>query len=291
MSGIQLAQSQSPPTLDSVVRRIQDISTLPQIALRIMEVANDPKSGAYELKEVMEDDAALSARVLRSVNSSGYATRSKITNLQQAIAYLGSQQIRNLAIAASTSKLFADDKSIGSYNRAKLWRHLVSVGICSRLIAMRLNFSNFEDVFLAGLLHDIGIIFEDQQVHQWFTNVAQSLKEGCTLSEVERTCLGFDHMTLGEAIAKHWRFAESVTTSIRHHHNASGCRSEHVNIVRCVEMANLICSIKGMPSVGLNLIKLPRTTMSELSLGKEDLVVLAADLDRELAASQTLFQT
>ena len=71
-----------PPSdaLESALRRIDEISTLPQIALRVMQVANDPHSGAADLKEVMESDAALSARVLRCVNSSAYALRTKITN-------------------------------------------------------------------------------------------------------------------------------------------------------------------------------------------------------------------
>ena len=66
--------------------------------------------------------------------SSAYATRSKITNLQQAIAYLGMRQVRNLAVTASVSRLFKQKESIGSYQRNGLWRHLVAVGICGRLL-------------------------------------------------------------------------------------------------------------------------------------------------------------
>ncbi len=68
------------------------------------------------------------------------------------------KQVRNLAITASVSKLFRQEEAIGSYLRSQLWQHLVSVGVCARLIAMRREFENFEDMFLAGLLHDIGII-------------------------------------------------------------------------------------------------------------------------------------
>ena len=93
-----------------------------------MEVVNDPDSGAAELKDVIETDAALSARILRCVNSSAYATRTEVTSLQQAIAYLGLNQIRNLAVTASVSELFKRDDKIGPYCRSQLWRHLVSVG-------------------------------------------------------------------------------------------------------------------------------------------------------------------
>ena len=86
-------------SLRRVVEDIREVSSLPQVALRVMKVANDPDSAAADLKEAMEGDAALSARVLRCVNSSAYAARTPITNLQQAIAYLGVKQIRNLASA------------------------------------------------------------------------------------------------------------------------------------------------------------------------------------------------
>ena len=72
-------------SLSEVTRRIHDISTLPHVALKVLEVANNPDAGPRELKEVMEVDAALSTRVLRCVNSSAYALKTKITSLQQAI--------------------------------------------------------------------------------------------------------------------------------------------------------------------------------------------------------------
>jgi HD-like signal output (HDOD) protein len=87
--------------------------------------------------------------VLRCVNSSAYAIRTKITNLQHAISFLGVKQIRNLAMTASISKLFAKEESIGPYNRLGLWRHMIAVGVCARLIAARLSLKEFEDVVLA----------------------------------------------------------------------------------------------------------------------------------------------
>lgn len=198
MSTIYPSVRQSTPSLESVAKRIHEISTLPHIALRVMQVASDNHCGAADLKGVMENDAAMSARVLRCVNSAAYALRSKITNLQEAIAYVGLKQIRNVAMTATVSDLFKKDESIGSYRRRGLWQHLVSVGICARLIAMRRKIEAFEDAFLAGLLHDVGIILEDQQVHDRFARVIRALNAQQTLVEAERAELGFDHTMLGE---------------------------------------------------------------------------------------------
>jgi len=279
-----------PITLDKAVQRIDEISTLPHIALRVMDVANDENSGAVDLKEVMEGDAALSARVLRFVNSSAFATRSQITNLQQAIAYLGLKQIRNLAMTASVSELFAKDEAIGPYRRSALWRHLVSVAICARLIAMRRKIQNFEDAFLAGLLHDIGIVLEDQHFHNVFRETIRSLDESRPLMQTEREHLGFDHTKLGEKVGHTWGFPDVVTAAIRHHHASVNYRGDNISIVRCVEVANLICTLKGIPSVGVKLVKFSQPAVAGLELSKEDIAVLASDLDSELAMNANLFQ-
>ena len=276
-------------TLEQALRRVDEISTLPQVALRVMEVANDPDSGAADLKDVMEHDAALSARVLRCVNSSAYATRTKITNLQQAIAYLGLKQIRNLAMTASVSELFKKEEAIGPYRRSELWRHLVSVGICARLIAMRRKLPDFEDAFLAGLLHDVGIVLEDQYVHSVFRRMIGALDEEQTLCAVEQRELGFDHTQLGEGVAKAWSFPETIVAAIRYHHTSVRYRGDAIGIVRCVEVANLLCTLTGAPSVGMKLVRISQPALTGLSITREDIAVLAADLKEELAQNASLF--
>lgn len=278
------------PALETVVRRVDDVSSLPHVALRVMEIAQDPNSGAADLKEAMESDAALSARVLRCVNSSAYALRTKITNLQQAIAYLGLKQIRNLAMTASVSELFRKNETIGAYCREDLWRHLVSVGIAARLIAMRRGMPNFEDMFLAGLLHDLGIILEDQHAHGAFREMILTLDGRRTLAEAERAALGFDHTRLGEKIGELWGFPPAVRASIRHHHTSATYRGEEIDTVRCVEVANMICTLKGITSVGHKLVVLSAPAVAGLGLSREDLAVLATDLDEELRRHASLFE-
>lgn len=278
------------PTLEQLVRRIDDISTLPQVALRVMQVASDPNSGAADLKEVMECDAALSARVLRCVNSLAYALRTRITNLQQAIAYLGLKQIRNLAMTASVSDLFKREQQIGSYSRTNLWQHLVSVGICARMIAMRRKMANFEDAFLGGLLHDIGIILEDQYAHEGFQEVIAQLREKELLIETERRVLGFDHTALGEKVTEGWKFPEVLRHSIRWHHQTAACKGESTLLVACVEVANVICTLKGITAVGKNLARFCPAAIAMLQLTKADIAVLAEDLHREMDISTGLFQ-
>ncbi len=289
MSALQSYASPSSSALDSIVGRIDEISTLPHVAVQVMQIANDPESDATDLNRAMESDAALSARVLRLVNSSAFAVRKEITNLQQAIAYLGTKQIRNLAVTAAVSELFKEDDTIGTYCRSRLWKHLVSVGICARMISKRLEKADGEDTFLAGLLHDIGIILEDQHVHDTFCSVVESLREGTPLATAERNRLGFDHSMMGEKIGERWGFPDCVKAAIRYHHMATRYRGPAADIVRCVEVANLICTLKGISSVGLKLVTFSQPTFTALQLTKADIVSLGAELDAELTQHEGLF--
>lgn len=282
--------SREKPQFAAVCRRIQEISTLPHIAALVIQIANNPDAGARELKAAMEIDAALTTRVLRCVNSSAYGLQRKISNLQQAISYLGVNAVRNLAVTASVSHLFRKDQGCGFYSRKALWRHLVAVGICARLIALRIRSSIFEDVYLAGLLHDIGIILEDQHVHPHFVSVIESLQAEKSLVEIEIARNGFAHTTLGAEVARNWKMPNGIVDSIQHHHNSANYNGQYHESVRCVEVANYLCSAKGLSSVGMHCVAFPREGVAALGLGKSDLLVIAEDLDREMQNNQDIFQ-
>ncbi len=299
----ETVQAQSPPEqekrrtqplphvrIETVIRRIDGVSTLPHVAMKVMRLANDPESSTQNLKDAVESDPALSARVLRCINASAYALRSKITNLHQAISFLGFTQVRNLAITGSVSEAFKIEEKIGPYRRPELWRHMVCVAVCARLIAARRKLREFEDAFLAGLLHDIGIVLEDQFIHDEFRAMIQSLDGERTLVEQEREYFGFDHTTLGAHVAQEWKFPSAVQAAINHHHDSKSYQGEDAAIIHCVEVANLICTLKGAPSVGMKLVRLPRHALAALSLQKEDVKVLAADLDHEISLHDALFR-
>ena len=282
--------SSDRPDLDRICNRIYEIATLPQVAARVMEVASDPKSGALELKEAMEIDAALSSRVLRCVNSSAYATSERITSLQHAVAFLGFKEVRNLAMTASVSKLFTGDVAIGDYQRGALWRHLVSVGICGRLIAQRVDIVEPEEAFLAGLLHDIGIVLADQYLNEFFVEVIESLSDDSSLSDVENEVIGFNHARLGGKLAETWRFPRPTADAILHHHDSSRHKGGNLAIIQCIEVANYACSVKGITSVGKNLVRFPQGAIEGLSLTRSDFVALVQNLDNELNQKQELFE-
>ncbi len=280
----------SEDALAHMCAAIDQISTLPQVAMRVIEVANNPDAGAADLKVVLEQDAALSARVLKCVNSAAYALRSKVGNLQLAVSYLGFRQVRNLAVTASVSEVFKQEGGFGTYQREMLWDHLVSVALGARLVATRQKLPDFDDAFLAGLLHDIGIILEDQYVHPKFRTMIESLDDVTPLIVAEQEQLGFDHTQLGYRVGRSWKFPDHVLNAIRFHHADFDSEKYDLEIVRCVEISNLVCTLMGHSSIGRKTLPPPRCAIAQFGLTKRDLKVYAEDFEREFKQHDSLYK-
>lgn len=277
------------PKIDEVIRRVTEVSTLPQVAVRVIQVARDPNAGAIDLRMIVEGDPALSSKILKCVNSAAYGLQSRVNNLQRAIGLLGFKQVRNIAVAASVSKMFKDPTPIGTYTRRGLWKHMISVGVAARLIAMRCNLQSFEEIFLCGLMHDLGIILEDQYCHDQFEAIVNDLSTEFTLAQLEQRHLGFDHSQFGARIAEVWRFPEEVRDCVRFHHMFGSYRGPFKDHVACVELANLICTVKGITSVGMKLVRPAQAAMDHLQASRDDVKVWAQDLDDEIKQNESLF--
>lgn len=279
----------STPSLEEMVAQIREISTIPHIALQIIEVVNNPRSSAAALEAVVGSDPSLAVRILRTANSAAYGLRRPVQTVTWAINILGTNEVRNLAMTALVAERFKKDAVAGSYTRRGLWRHMVCVALASRLVASRAGLRTFSEAFLAGLLHDVGIVLLDQYLHQPFAGIVTALKPGISLCQTEREQLGFDHAQLGARVAEQWRFSPVILAAIRHHHASERCSGESRFIVQAVEVANFICASKGIRSMGASHIASPSvSTLTTLSIDRMGLKVLYDDMDGEMAKAHAL---
>jgi len=259
-------------SIERLFDRIGEVSSLPGVATRVIEVVNDESAGADDLLEVVQLDPALGVRILRTVNSAYYSLRYKVRDLKSAINLLGFDEVRNLALTVHVSKLFGDEKGYGTYSREGLWDHLVGVASASRLVSRVAGKAMPEEVYLCGLLHDVGYILLDQFIHKRFRQVVDRLDETTTTRAVERRILTFDHTELGEYVTRKWHFPEAVTDTIRYHHNPTEYTGEHGDTVAIVAVANALCSRKGLSAMGISNVPVPESTVFEsLGIGHEEL--------------------
>ena len=183
-----------------------------------------PRS-AVRATEVIANDPALSARILKVVNSAFYGLPRQIGSINRAISLLGLNAVKNLAVAASLAKLFKGGSMGPRFDAKDLWTHSVAVAAVSKLIATNLKMSFADEAFLAGLLHDIGVIVELQSERDKLASIVQKIelsKDGVPTTDflaVERSVLGCDHGVYGAALCEAWKFPKSFTRVCGHHHD------------------------------------------------------------------------
>jgi HD-like signal output (HDOD) protein len=270
-------------------QRIGEVSSLPAVAIRIIEVANDSTTGAEDLHEAVQFDAALAMRIVRTVNSSYYALQNKVADLKLAITLLGFKEIRNLAMTAYVAQLFTKDAGYGTYTREGLWNHLIGVGAVARLIAETSRRVPPREAYLAGLLHDLGWILIDQYLHQPFCRVLDMLDQERPIREAEHEVFGFDHTELGEFVAAQWHLPEHLTTTIRYHHAPWEYVGEQHEMVYAVALANFLCNAKELTSLGVADTEMPPAEVfSGLGLDKPQVASIWERLDETLEAANIM---
>ena len=281
----------SDPSLKTLIDRLSqtmgEVSSLPTVTLQITHLADDPAASADDLLDVIRSDPALAMRLMRTVNSSYYAIREKVTDLKQAITLRGFREIRNLAWTAYVSPLFRGTYGYRSYTRRGLWSHMVGTAMIAQRIAVSSGRVRPQEAYLGGLLHDLGIILIDQYLHKRFCRIIDALTEGTPLCEVERGLLGFDHTSFGAHVAAKWRLPEHLAKAIGCHHSPDAYEGPHRAMVCTVSLADCLCQLKGFSPLGIGNRRMPAAQLfTELGLGKEQVASIVAQLDEILEAAE-----
>jgi HD-like signal output (HDOD) protein len=231
------------PQLQRAMTRVTEISSLPEVTTRIVEVVEDPKSTAQDMHGIVKHDPALAAKILKVVNSAFYGLPSQIASLDRAIVMLGLSAVKNIALAASLSRLFRPGAISERFAARDLWTHCVAVGVGARLLVSAAGSGQAEEAFVAGLVHDMGLLVE----YQLFSHKLKAVAERCEMEPqdfcaVEREIIGADHQAFGAALAAKWKFPSGLRCAISHHHNPERLKPELRRMVTSVQTADSICS-------------------------------------------------
>jgi HD-like signal output (HDOD) protein len=275
--------------LERLFARIGDVTTLPTSAQRVLRLTEDENADPEKLREAIQSDPVLVARILRRLNSSYYALSNKISDMRSAISLLGMREIRNLALTVFVSRFFEGGTVHGAYRRENLWSHSVGVAVASRLVARVCGRGACEEAYIAGLLHDLGLILLDQTLRRHFHKVLDAIDEATPTHIAESRILTFDHALLGGFVARRWNFPDAVADAITFHHQPWCYTGPHKDIVQVVAVANYLCSRAGVTSLGVqNVPPPPDEVYSELGLDQVTLAIIWDELDTALEKATSL---
>lgn len=234
--------------LVGIIGRVEDLPTLPRTFIRITELVNNPKSSARDLAKVVTDDQVLTVRLLKLVNSSFYGFPQKISTVTGAIVLLGFDAMRNLLLTTSMFEIFSNKDKENQAKLERLWDHSLGCAIGAKIIGNYMRYDKIEELFVSGLLHDIGKIVEMLFVPHDFTKVVSTVQEKDVLViDAENNVFGYNHAEVGKLLAERWQLPPKLSNIIACHHqpNLGGSFSQEASIVH---FADILCRALDMGS-------------------------------------------
>jgi HD-like signal output (HDOD) protein len=233
----------SKQVVEKAMAAIGDIATLPEITIKIIEIVESPDSTARDLHEVIKNDPALSVKILKVVNSAFYGLPGQVASVDRAIILLGLAAVKNIAIAASIARLFKGKRISQHFSAADLWRHNVAVAVTAKALAKSSPHPCMPDeVFVAGLIHDLGTLVERQAYPNEFAHVIdRCMTEDIDFLECEREVIGADHQAFGAALTTRWKFPRHLRAAVGFHHNPEVLSAELRGIGSLIRVADIMC--------------------------------------------------
>lgn len=231
---------------------LDSVKRVPALSVSASHLLDVVGTGCYEVSDivkVIETDPALTANVLKVVNSAALGLRREITSVHQAVAFLGDTKIIGIALTSSGGETFNAELRGYAGSRGDLGRHCLWVAIAARELARHTSGKVDKGVaFTAGLLHDIG----KAVISDFMVEVAPRIAARATDDafgdhlEAEHQVMGTDHCEVGCGLARHWKMPASLTSGIEFHHRPDRAPEEFRAMAYVIHMADMLAMIQGI---------------------------------------------
>ena len=205
-------------TPEALVANVIHLISLPNVYTKLEKTLKEPNHTRNDIAKIISIDPALSARILRIINSSYYGLPNPVQNIAIAVNLLGEYDLRNMVLVTSVvnSVTALTDRGIDIHS---FWQHSIRCAIAAKLLASLKAYDDPEFLFLSGILHDLGrlIIYKNErelsETVSWYVTT-----EGRERYQVEQELLGFDHAFVGFLLAESWCLPAKLGDIIKCHH-------------------------------------------------------------------------
>ncbi len=200
------------------LEQLEDFPSLPQSLQHVLNELDAHESTAASLEKIIGVDPMLTARILRVANSAAYGVAHEISSVARAVMVLGFDEVRNLVVALSLTSAFSGELAMDEFDLGQLWLHLVGTAKAAQLLAMHVPGLKPDEMFTAGLIHDLGRVLACLYFKAEMREMAEACRrEGITMLEAERS-RELAHTEIGAFLAVKWGFSDLLASVVRYHH-------------------------------------------------------------------------
>ena len=220
---IGTAKSQPPPVasdpIQLLIDEIEELPPMPSLVYQIHDLLADPDFSMDKLEELIGQDQSLVAKLIKVSNSVLYGGAGEVGSLRQALTRLGTRTVKSLVLATSTRTFFSKKQSATGISSQLLWQHSVECGLAARRVAQEAGYSDPDEAFVGGVLHDIGKLVMLLKLPDEYRKIQKMKKSGNTNElAFESEVLGCDHAQIGDKLMKKWKMPPGLKACVQMHH-------------------------------------------------------------------------
>ena len=234
-----------PPELETRLANVSNLPSPSRVAMAIVDLAQDPDLNLTSVAGFINKDPALATKILRTANSALFAQRRRSDNLRKALIVLGLDATLTLALSFSLVSGFRKHQ-VSGIKLPLFWRHCLLSATAARVTGEALGRTDTEDLFLAGLLQDVGVLAIDKCEPGFYGNTTPDEYDHDALCELEREGIGADHAEVGAWLMKHWNMPQRLVTAVENSHRRGVAHDDQFDA--CVAMSGAIASFCLQPS-------------------------------------------
>ncbi len=224
----------------------KELPTLPIVASKLITLTSQEDTTLTDIADLVSKDMALSSKILKISNSSFYSFPQQISSINQAVSILGTNAVRSLVLSFSFLSMKTAGRSF--FNFEKFWEQSLAGAVAAKLVLEQVPGMNTEEIFISGLLQNIGQLIFASTLPDLYEQVLEQRKnrDDRPQEELEQDIIGSDHALVGFAVAQHWGFPEALLLPIKFHHHPEEYREDNPQMqasIKAVHLAHLLVEV------------------------------------------------
>ncbi len=267
------------PDLDDLVARAMESPAVCRLCELAAAGSMTCADEVARLRAALARQPDLQGRVISILDEDESCLPRQTDALHRVLERPGPEAVRAAAVVVLLNDLAEECGPEGPLDTLAAWRHMLWTGLCARALAGRTRWADPDSAMLAGLLHDLGLLIENRYAPEPLAAALDG--RGGFLTEHERQQLGFDHTRLGRRLLEAHGAPDALAAAVRHHHRSEACGGPKAGLVRCLEVADVLCTLRGVSATRFPATRMPTDALAGCLLARGQLRCLVAEAEGE----------